>query len=257
VEVFQQETRQKNRCKPAQLRAVHLQKSFSGNLAVNDVCFYVQQGEVVGLLGPNGAGKTSSFYMMVGLYKPERGRVFLSDQEITSEPLQVRAKRGIGYLPQSASIFRGMSVRNNLLAVMELIGIAKNKRADLLKKTLADFGLTAIVNRVGAEISGGQRRRVEIARALIAEPKFLLLDEPFAGIDPITVQEIQKLLIELKKKNIGLLITDHNVRETLSCCDRAYVMAKGKIIAEGSPKSILTNNKVCQIYLGQGFSNNL
>ena len=147
MEVFQRGIKPKNKCDLAQLRAVNLQKSFSGTLAVNDVCFYLNQGEVVGLLGPNGAGKTSSFYMMVGLYKPERGRVFLSDQDITAEPLQVRAKRGIGYLPQSSSIFRGMSVRGNLLAVMELIGIAKNKRADLLEKTLTDFGLTAIVNR--------------------------------------------------------------------------------------------------------------
>jgi lipopolysaccharide export system ATP-binding protein len=210
-------------------------------------------GEVVGLLGPNGAGKTTSFYMVVGLLRPQSGKIMMNDQEITDLPMHLRAKKGISYLPQNMSIFRRMTVENNLLAVMEVCGIKREKRRDRLDELLNKFQITHIANSMGAALSGGERRRVEIARALIIEPRFLLLDEPFAGIDPVTVHEIQQIILSLKNDGLGVLITDHNVRETLGSCDRAYILANGQIIAHGLPDEVANDRAVRESYLGENF----
>ena len=235
------------------LRAVELCKAFRGRQVVKSSSFEVRSGEVVGLLGPNGAGKTTSFYMVVGLLFPQSGAVFLDDAEITQIPMHLRAKRGISYLPQNTSIFKKLTVRENLLAIMEVAGISRIKRPDLLEDLLAKFQIQHIGDSLGVSLSGGERRRVEIARSLIISPKFLLLDEPFAGVDPVTVQEIQAIIGNLRNEGLGVLITDHNVRETLGSCDRAYVLSDGQIIAHGDPQVISSNKRVREIYLGENF----
>jgi lipopolysaccharide export system ATP-binding protein len=222
---------------------------------VDNVSFFVNSGEVVGLLGPNGAGKTTSFYMTVGLLKPSSGEVTIDGNNITELPIHKRARMGIGYLPQNSSVFRKLSVEDNLRAIMEVWGIPRNKRSQLLEKLIDQFGIGHIRKSLGISLSGGERRRLEIARTLVISPRFLLLDEPFAGIDPVTVAEIQELIKKLvAEENLGVLITDHNVRETLSLCNRAYILAGGKILAEGLPDDVATNEKVKQVYLGENFT---
>ncbi|MDD9950138.1 MAG: LPS export ABC transporter ATP-binding protein [Zetaproteobacteria bacterium] len=235
------------------LAAQELCKSFKRRQVVRSVSFSVEMGEVVGLLGPNGAGKTTSFYMVVGLLLPGSGKVFFGEDEITHFPMHERAKKGISYLPQNMSIFRKLSVEDNLLAVMELTGIDSGRRRSYMRELLQKFQIEHIAKSMGAALSGGERRRVEIARSLIIQPKFLLLDEPFAGVDPVTVQEIQAIIDNLKQEGLGVLITDHNVRETLGSCDRAYVLSGGSIIAHGSPGEIAADPGVRQSYLGEQF----
>lgn len=215
----------------------------------------VRAGEVVGLLGPNGAGKTTSFYMIVGLIKPDEGKIMLDDIDVTEHPLHSRASMGIGYLPQEASIFRKLTVSENILAILEIRkDLNKQQRLDKLEALLNEFHITHIRDNLGMALSGGERRRVEIARALAAEPRFILLDEPFAGVDPISVIDIQKIIQHLCARGIGVLITDHNVRETLGICERAYILNAGEVIAQGDPKTILDNPLVKDVYLGQNFS---
>jgi lipopolysaccharide export system ATP-binding protein len=222
---------------------------------VDNVSFFVNSGEVVGLLGPNGAGKTTSFYMTVGLLKPSSGEVTIDGNNITELPIHKRARMGIGYLPQNSSVFRKLTVEDNLRAIMEVWGVPRNKRSQLLEKLIDQFGIGHIRKSLGISLSGGERRRLEIARTLVISPRFLLLDEPFAGIDPVTVAEIQELIKKLvAEENLGVLITDHNVRETLSLCSRAYILAGGKILAEGLPDEVATNEKVKQVYLGENFT---
>jgi len=235
------------------LRAENLVKWFKNRQVVKDVSFSVRQGEVIGLLGPNGAGKTTSFYMVVGLLYPNSGKVFMGEEDITHMPMHLRAKQGISYLPQNMSIFRRMTVEDNLLAIMEVVHFPRQERKHRLEELLTKFQISHIAKSLGAALSGGERRRVEIARALIIEPRFLLLDEPFAGIDPVTVQEIQGIIGALKKEGLGVLITDHNVRETLGSCDKAYILSSGEIIAEGLPDEISTNQAVKESYLGENF----
>ncbi len=235
------------------LKAENLTKTFKNRCVVESVTFEVLSGEVVGLIGPNGAGKTTSFYMVVGLLSPEKGKVFLDGEDITYVPMHVRAKRGMSYLPQNISIFRKLTVEENLLAVMEIAGISGQEKKFLLEDLLTKFSIRHIAKSKGISLSGGERRRVEIARALITKPKFLLLDEPFAGVDPVTVQEIQGIINKLKEENLGVLITDHNVRETLGICDRAYVLSNGRMMAHGDPKSIVESHIVKKNYLGENF----
>lgn len=235
------------------LRAENLQRSFKNRKVVNSVSFTVSTGQVIGLLGPNGAGKTTSFYMVVGLLFPDAGHVFLGDQDITDLPMHVRARQGISYLPQNMSIFRRLSVEDNLLAIMEVADVPPHERPNKLEELLTKFQITHIAKSMGAALSGGERRRVEIARSLITNPKFLLLDEPFAGIDPMTVQEIQGIIQQLKNEGLGVLITDHNVRETLGSCDKSYILSGGQIIAEGLPEEISSSQVVREIYLGENF----
>ncbi len=239
--------------KPATFSAQELKKSFKSRDVVKGVSFEVNVGEVVGLLGPNGAGKTTSFYMMVGLLYPNSGRVLLDGEDITSMPMHLRARQGISYLPQNMSIFRKLSVEDNLLAIMEVTGVPTHERKQRLDELLSKFQITHIAKSLGAALSGGERRRVEIARALIIRPKFLLLDEPFAGIDPVTVQEIQGIVKGLKDEGLGVLITDHNVRETLSSCGRAYILTRGEIVAHGNPEEVANNQIVREVYLGENF----
>jgi len=238
---------------PLELRAQNLVKTFRTKTVVNSVSFRVRTGEVVGLLGPNGAGKTTSFYMIVGLLYPLSGAVYLGEEDITQLPMYIRAKRGISYLPQNMSIFRRLSVEGNLLSIMEVVGIPPHQRKDRLEELLNKFQITHIAKSLGAALSGGERRRAEIARSLITNPKFLLLDEPFAGIDPMTVQEIQGIIQKLKEDGLGVLITDHNVRETLGSCDKAYILSSGRIIAEGLPQEISNSKVVRETYLGENF----
>jgi lipopolysaccharide export system ATP-binding protein len=235
------------------LEAKGLEKTYHDRKVVNDVSFCVNSGEVVSLLGPNGAGKTTSFYLIVGLAKPDKGSTFIDDQDISQVPMYRRAKMGLSYLPQNTSVFRKLSVRDNLLAVMEIVQVPKKERADLLDHLLKKFQIAHIANTLGLSLSGGERRRVEVARALIIKPRFLLLDEPFAGVDPVTVQEIQNIIHDLKKEGLGVLITDHNVRETLGSSDRAYILHQGAIIAQGTPDQILANEQVRHVYLGDRF----
>ncbi len=235
------------------LRANNLVKKYKQRTVVNDVTFQVAQGEIVGLLGPNGAGKTTSFYMIVGLIKPNDGKVFLGDEEITDNPMYKRAKKGIGYLAQEASVFRKLSVEDNIKAVLELGTLTKVQQKDKLETLLEEFSLNRVRKNRGDLLSGGERRRTEIARALAADPKFILLDEPFAGVDPIAVEEIQTIVARLKHRNIGILITDHNVNETLSITDRAYLLAEGKIMLSGTPTDIANNEMAKKFYLGQHF----
>ncbi|BBH51973.1 LPS export ABC transporter ATP-binding protein [Fluviispira sanaruensis] len=238
-----------------QLKSSHLIRKFGSRTVVDDVSFHVNSGEVVGLLGPNGAGKTTSFYMTVGLLKPSSGNVQIDKDNITELPIHKRARLGIGYLPQNSSVFRKLTVEDNLKAIMEVWGVPRKQRSALLEKLIEQFGIGHIRKSMGLSLSGGERRRLEIARTLVISPRFLLLDEPFAGIDPVTVAEIQDLIKKLvHEENLGVLITDHNVRETLSLCDRAYVLAAGKILAEGLPEDVASNEKVRQVYLGENFT---
>lgn len=235
------------------LRAEHLVKVYKGRSVVNDVSVEVKQGEIVGLLGPNGAGKTTSFYMIVGLIPPDKGKVFLSDTELTDLPMYKRSQLGVGYLPQEASVFRNLTVEDNISAVLEMTKLTKQEQKDRLEVLLAEFGLNRVRGSMGNVLSGGERRRTEIARALATDPKFILLDEPFAGIDPIAVEDIQRIVEKLKQKNIGVLITDHNVQETLSITDRAYLLFEGKILKAGSAEDLANDPVVRRVYLGQHF----
>jgi lipopolysaccharide export system ATP-binding protein len=230
-----------------------LVKTYSGRTVVNNVSIDVKQGEIVGLLGPNGAGKTTTFYMVVGLIKPDEGEVYLSDQNITKLPMYKRAQMGIGYLPQEASVFRKLTVENNILAILEMKGFKKAEQQEKLESLLDEFRLHHVRKSNGDVLSGGERRRTEIARALAVDPKFILLDEPFAGIDPIAVEDIQSIVAKLKYKNIGILITDHNVTETLSICDRAYLLIEGKIFKHGSAEELAADEQVRKLYLGRNF----
>ena len=230
-----------------------LVKKYSGRTVVNHVSVEVNQGEIVGLLGPNGAGKTTSFYMVVGLIKPDQGEVFINEENITKLPMYKRAQLGIGYLPQEASIFRKLSVEDNILAVLEMKGLKKAEQREKLETLLDEFRLHHVRKSNGDVLSGGERRRTEIARALAVDPKFILLDEPFAGIDPIAVEDIQSIVAKLKFKNIGILITDHNVTETLSICDRAYLLIEGKIFKHGTAEELAADEHVKRLYLGRNF----
>jgi lipopolysaccharide export system ATP-binding protein len=235
------------------LRAENIIKRYKSRTVVKGVSFEVNQGEIVGLLGPNGAGKTTSFYMVVGLIKPNDGKVFLDDEEITEQPMYKRAQKGIGYLAQEASVFRKLSVEDNILAVLEFTKLSKADQQNKLEKLLNEFGLQKIRKSKGIQLSGGERRRTEIARALAVDPHFILLDEPFAGVDPIAVEDIQEIVSRLKEKNIGILITDHNVHETLSITDRAYLLFEGSIIKSGSSQELADDEYVRKVYLGKNF----
>jgi lipopolysaccharide export system ATP-binding protein len=235
------------------LRAENLIKKYKQRTVVNDVSFDVSQGEIVGLLGPNGAGKTTSFYMIVGLIKPNEGTIFLDDQDITTDPMYRRAQKGIGYLAQEASVFRKLSVEDNIMAILEMTKMGKEERHEKLEELINEFSLHKVRKNRGDLLSGGERRRTEIARALAASPNFILLDEPFAGVDPIAVEEIQTIVAKLKQKNIGILITDHNVQETLSITDRAYLLFEGKILESGTPEVLAANEMVRRVYLGSNF----
>jgi lipopolysaccharide export system ATP-binding protein len=231
-----------------------LQKSYKGRTVVNNVSVTVKQGEIVGLLGPNGAGKTTTFYMVVGLIKPDEGTVFLNEEDITKLPMYKRAQMGIGYLPQEASVFRSLSVEDNILAVLEMTTLSKEERLLKLESLLDEFNLQLVRKNNGDSLSGGERRRTEIARALAVDPKFILLDEPFAGVDPIAVEDIQTVVAKLKTKNIGILITDHNVNETLSICDSAYLLIEGKIFKHGTAEELAEDEDVRRLYLGTNFT---
>ena len=236
------------------LSAEGLQKSFKARKVVRDFAFSIREGEVVGLLGPNGAGKTTCFYMVVGLIEADAGRIQLDKQDITGLPMHARAKLGIGYLPQEASVFRRLSVSDNILAVLELReGLSEQQRNSELESLLDELKISHIAGQKGVSLSGGERRRVEIARALAAQPRYMLLDEPFAGVDPISVGEIQRIVRHLKERGIGVLITDHNVRETLGICDRAYIMSEGEVLSRGTPAHILADERVREVYLGREF----
>ena len=235
------------------LRTENLVKRYKGKTVVNGVSVNVNQGEIVGLLGPNGAGKTTTFYMTVGLVKPNEGKIYIDDIDITNEPMYKRAQKGISYLAQEASVFRKLSVENNLRAVLELGDFTKAQQKDKLESLISEFGLEKVRHNVGDSLSGGERRRTEIARALATDPKFILLDEPFAGIDPIAVEDIQHIVATLKNKNIGILITDHNVQETLSITDRAYLMFEGRILKAGTAEELAADEMVRKVYLGQNF----
>ena len=235
------------------LRAENIVKKYKSRTVVKGVSVEVNQGEIVGLLGPNGAGKTTSFYMIVGLVTPNEGKIFLEGDEITSLPMYKRAKLGIGYLAQEASVFRKLSVEDNIKAILEMTKLSKKEQADKLESLLDEFGLQHVRTNRGDLLSGGERRRTEIARALATDPKFILLDEPFAGVDPIAVEEIQSIVAELKKKNIGILITDHNVNETLSITDRAYLLFEGKILKAGTAEELASDEQVRKVYLGKNF----
>lgn len=235
------------------LRAEHLVKIYKGRRVVNDISVQVEQGEIVGLLGPNGAGKTTSFYMIVGLIQPNEGKIFLEDKPITALPMYKRAQLGIGYLAQEASVFRKLSVEENILAVLEMTKLSKAEQKEKMESLLEEFSLTHVRKNLGMVLSGGERRRTEIARALAVDPKFVLLDEPFAGVDPIAVEEIQTIVAKLKTKNIGILITDHNVNETLSITDRAYLMFEGKLLKAGTAEELAADEQVRKVYLGNSF----
>jgi lipopolysaccharide export system ATP-binding protein len=236
------------------LTALHLQKSYASRQVVHDVSFSVHSGEIVGLLGPNGAGKTTSFYMVVGLVPNDAGQVKYNDFDITAKPMHERARLGIGYLPQEPSVFRKLTVAENILAVLQLRSeLTDEEREGKLEKLLAEFHVSHLRDAHGISLSGGERRRVEIARALAMEPKFILLDEPFAGIDPISVFDLKRIIHHLNQKGIGVLITDHNVRETLTICHRAYIVNEGEVLCEGSPHEILADKRVRDVYLGDDF----
>ncbi len=239
----------------ATLSAENLRKSYNKRSVVDGVSLYINSGEIVGLLGPNGAGKTTSFYMIVGLIKTDKGSIDIDQQEITKLPMHARARLGVGYLPQEPSIFRKLSVADNLRAVLQIRKDLSNGQQELMiEELLQEFAITHLREQPATGLSGGERRRVEIARALASEPQFILLDEPFAGVDPISIIEIQKIIHHLRDRGIGILITEHNVRETLGTCDRAYILNEGKVIAEGGPDAILDNQEVRQVYLGENFN---
>lgn len=235
------------------LRSQHLVKQYGAKRVVNDVSVEVNQGEIVGLLGPNGAGKTTSFYMFVGLVRPDEGQVFLENTDISTWPMFKRAQHGIGYLPQEASVFRELSVEENIQAILEMTKLSKKEQDDKLESLIGEFGLGKVRKNLGKVLSGGERRRTEIARALATDPKFILLDEPFAGVDPIAVEDIQQIVAKLKQKNIGILITDHNVQETLSITDRAYLLFEGKLLKHGTAEELANDEMVRKVYLGQNF----
>ncbi len=235
------------------LRTENLVKKYRNRTVVNNVSVQVEQGEIVGLLGPNGAGKTTSFYMIVGLIKPFAGKVFLEDTEITELPMYKRAQLGIGYLAQEASVFRHLSVEDNIAAVLEFTKLTKSEQKERLETLISEFGLNHVRKSKGIQLSGGERRRTEIARALAVDPKFILLDEPFAGVDPIAVEDIQLIVSKLKEKNIGILITDHNVHETLSITDRAYLLFEGSVLKSGSAEELASDEQVRKVYLGKNF----
>ena len=235
------------------LQTVEISKSYSGRKVVDNVTVRVEQGEVVGLLGPNGAGKTTSFYIIVGLISPESGEVLLDGQPITHLPMYQRAGRGVSYLPQEPSVFRKLSVENNLMAILQTLSISGHERRERMENLISDLGLETVRHSKGYMLSGGERRRVEIARALVLKPDFILLDEPFSGIDPIQVIELQRIIQDLKRRGIGILVTDHNVRETLAVTDRAYIISNGRIFRAGSPESLGTDPEVRRIYLGENF----
>jgi lipopolysaccharide export system ATP-binding protein len=235
------------------LRTDGLTKRYGGRTVVKGVSLDISAGEVVGLLGPNGAGKTTTFYMTVGLVAPDAGRVLLDDQDVTDDPMYVRARKGIGYLPQEPSIFRGLTVEQNLLAILETLPISRAERKTRLEQLLAELGLTHLARSAAYTLSGGERRRAEITRALVMSPRFILLDEPFAGIDPIAVTDIQQIIFHLKARGIGVLITDHNVRETLRITDRACIVADGTIFRAGTPDALASDDEVRRIYLGHDF----
>lgn len=235
------------------LKADNLVKIYKGRRVVNHISVQVKQGEIVGLLGPNGAGKTTSFYMIVGLVQPNEGTIYLEQQNITSLPMYKRAQLGIGYLAQEASVFRKLSVEENIMAVLEMTKMPKQERKEKVESLLEEFSLTHVRKNLGMVLSGGERRRTEIARALAVDPKFVLLDEPFAGVDPIAVEEIQTIVAKLKTKNIGILITDHNVNETLSITDRAYLMFEGKLLKAGTAEELAADEQVRKVYLGSQF----
>ena len=237
----------------ASLIVENISKSYSGREVVSDVSFYVNPGEVVGLLGPNGAGKTTSFYAVVGLVNPEIGRVFLGEEELTNHPMHVRARKGIGYLPQEASVFRALSVEDNISAILELQDLTKEQQKEKLEELINEFRLNKVRKSMGSVLSGGERRRTEIARSLACDPNFILLDEPFAGVDPIAVEDIQRIVGFLKNKGIGVLITDHNVQETLHITDRAYLLFEGKILKEGTAETLASDEQVRRVYLGRNF----
>lgn len=237
------------------LSAVHLHKAFGKRRVVDDVTLTIKSGEIVGLLGPNGAGKTTSFYMIVGLIRPDQGVIRLDDHEMTHMPMHARARLGLGYLPQEPSIFRKLTVNDNLRAVLELRGDLSRGQQELrIAELLEEFTITHLRDQPALSLSGGERRRVEIARALVCEPRFMLLDEPFAGVDPISIIDIQKIIEHLRQRGIGILITEHNVRETLGICDRAYILNEGRVIAEGNAEEIVQNAEVRKVYLGDRFS---
>jgi lipopolysaccharide export system ATP-binding protein len=235
------------------LHTDHIKKSYKGRDVVKGVTIEVNQGEIVGLLGPNGAGKTTSFYMIVGLIKPDAGRVFVDGTDISYFPMYKRSQLGIGYLPQEVSVFRKLSVEDNILAILEMSDMTKIERKERLEQLLEEFHLTHVRKNLGNRLSGGEKRRTEIARALATNPKFVLLDEPFAGVDPIAVEDIQSIVSELRKKNIGILITDHNVQETLSITDRAYLLFEGSILKSGTAEELAADEQVRRVYLGQNF----
>ena len=237
------------------LRADALRKAYRTKIAVENVSLSVASGEIIGLLGPNGAGKTTCFYMVVGLIKADSGGIYLNGQEITHSPVHERARTGIGYLPQEASVFRTLTTEDNLMAILELRkDLGKKQRRAAMEQLLEEFNLGSVRKSLGQSLSGGERRRLEIARALASEPRFILLDEPFAGVDPISVGDIKQEIRDLSQRNIGVLITDHNVKDTLDICDRAYIVHEGHIIAEGNSDAILNNERVRQVYLGESFS---
>jgi lipopolysaccharide export system ATP-binding protein len=235
------------------MTATGLKKTYNGRTVVNNVGVDVKQGEVVGLLGPNGAGKTTSFYMIVGLVKADEGKIVMGNEDLTLSPLHERARKGIGYLPQEASIFRELTVEENILSVLEIRDLSNQERQNKLNGLIQDFGLDHIRKSKGRELSGGERRRVEIARALALAPKFILLDEPFAGVDPLAVSDIQGIIRQLKERGIGVLITDHQVRETLGIVDRAYIMSQGELLVSGTPDEIINNETARKFYLGEEF----
>ena len=235
------------------LSALKIEKSYKGRKVVKGISIKVSQGEIVGLLGPNGAGKTTSFYIIVGLIKPNAGKIFLDDNEITKFPMYRRAQKGIGYLAQEASVFRKLSVEENILSVLQMTNLKKVAQKEKMESLLEEFGLTHIRKNRGDLLSGGERRRTEIARALATDPKFVLLDEPFAGVDPVAVEDIQRIIAHLKKKNIGILITDHNVQETLAITDKTYLMFEGSILKAGTPEELAEDEMVRKVYLGQNF----
>ena len=235
------------------LSAQNIEKSYRGRKVVKGISIEVKQGEIVGLLGPNGAGKTTSFYMIVGLIKPQGGRILLDSHDITKFPMYMRAQNGIGYLAQEASVFRKLSVEQNILCVLQLTSLSKKKQKEKAESLIEEFGLSHIRKSRGDLLSGGERRRTEIARALATDPKFLLLDEPFAGVDPVAVEDIQRIVAHLKKKNIGILITDHNVQETLAITDKTYLMFEGSILKAGTPYDLAKDEMVRKVYLGKNF----
>lgn len=236
-----------------ELRAEHLVKKYKKRKVVNDISVSVNQGEIVGLLGPNGAGKTTSFYMIVGLIKPNEGNIYLDEEDVTDLPMYKRAQKGVGYLAQEASVFRKLSVEDNILAVLEMSNLSKKEQKEKAESLLEEFSLTHVRKNMGQVLSGGERRRTEIARVLAVDPAFVLLDEPFAGVDPIAVEEIQTIVAQLKNKNIGILITDHNVNETLSITDRAYLMFEGQLLKAGTAEELANDEQVRKVYLGKHF----